>query len=69
MSAPRKPFWARCAACGHCWPLAYLPMAAVTAAQVMRRAACPACGESKNIFAAKQNDGTLNEAAANGANA
>lgn len=57
----KTPFWARCAACGHCWAAAYLPMDVETFAKTIgggRR--CPACGGGK-IVVAKQNDGTLLE--------
>jgi hypothetical protein len=61
MSEERKPFWAKCRveACGHCWPIAYLPMDMVTAARLMK-SPCPMCGDRKPEIA-KQNDGVLQE--------
>lgn len=58
---PKKPLWARCGSCGHCWPALYAPMSLAIAALLMQRAACPACGESKSIFVAQQRDGVLRE--------
>lgn len=64
MTEPRKPFWAKCPTCSHCWPAAFLPMEINKAADLMKRAACPNCGETKHIKVAKQNDGKLNEVVA-----
>lgn len=57
---PKKPFWGRCDHCGHCWPIAWLPMEAHLAAQLMIKARCPQCGGAK-IFVARQDDGVLLE--------
>jgi hypothetical protein len=46
----KQPFYARCGACRHSWIAAYLPMPLHLAARVLRRATCPACGESKRLF-------------------
>lgn len=46
--APRRALHGRCA-CGHVWPVVYLPMPLIVAANVMRRATCPSCGNAKNI--------------------
>jgi DNA-directed RNA polymerase subunit M/transcription elongation factor TFIIS len=58
----KKPFWAKCGACGHCWAAAYLPMEAMLFSKIAKNAAknCPKCGATK-IFVAKQNDGVLLE--------
>lgn len=60
----RKPFWAMCPTCSHCWPAAYLPMEIMAAAKLMQKATCPNCGETKHIKIAKQDDGKLNEVVA-----
>lgn len=56
----KRPFWARCSACGHCWPVAYLPMDMSTVARLAGRAACPQCGDRKSVVA-KQHEGVLQE--------
>lgn len=62
MTEERKPFWAKCTGCSHCWPAAYLPMALDAAARLMKAAKCPMCGKGpKGIVVAKQKDGKLNE--------
>lgn len=58
-----RPFWARCKACGHCWPVAYLPMDMATVARLAGAAACPKCGDRKPVVA-NQRDGVLQEAEA-----
>lgn len=62
---PRKPFWAKCEACGHCWPVAYYPMEVGRFARIVQRAAiCPMCGaEGKQVVVALQEDGRLIEKA------
>lgn len=59
MSNPeRKPFWAKCADCNHCWPVAYLPMEMSKAGKLMRGLKCPMCAATgKRIVIAKQDDG------------
>ena len=64
MSEPRKPFWVKCGACNHCWPAAYVPMELSKFAQLGKAARCPMCGEAKQLFPAKQDDGVLQEPAA-----
>lgn len=59
MTVERKPFWAWCGACGHCWVAAYTPMPALTFARVVGKARCPMCGG--RAFVAKQDDGALLE--------
>lgn len=60
MSEDRKPFWAKCGECSHCWAAAYLPMEATACAKLLIRAACPMCA-SRKVFIAKQHDGVLQE--------
>lgn len=62
MSEARKPFWAKCGDCSHCWAAAYLPMEMKACAKLLMRAACPMCGGRK-VFIAKQDDGVLQEPA------
>lgn len=57
--AERKPFWAKCGACDHCWPAAYLPMDLAACAMLLMRAACPKCAAAKGIKVARQKDGVL----------
>lgn len=40
----------KCGACGHVFLVAQLPMPLEKAAGLMKRAACPMCGETKRIF-------------------
>jgi len=40
--------------CQHVWPVVYLPMPLTAAAQVMARATCPKCGDTKNIKIANE---------------
>lgn len=56
-----KPLWAKCGACSHCWPVAYLPMEIMKFASIAKSPRCPKCGERKKVFAAKQDDGVLKE--------
>ena len=64
-ASDRKPFWAKCTGCQHCWPAAYLPMEIFAAAKLMKAARCPMCGKGpKGIAIAKQKDGVLTEPAA-----
>lgn len=60
MTEVRKPFWARCGECNHCWAAAYAPMQLSKIAKILRACICPRCA-SKKIFVAKQNDGELLE--------
>lgn len=60
MADERKPFWGKCAGCGHCWPIAYLPMEVAAVAKLMAAARCPACA-SKTLVIAKQGGGVLQE--------
>lgn len=55
-----KPFWAKCAACSHCWPAAWFPMEAALFADIAKSARCPKCG-SRQVVVARQDDGTLLE--------
>lgn len=63
-AGPKKPVWAKCQNCGHCWPVAYLPMNLSAFAKLAKRTAiCPHCATTgKKIIVAKQNDGELLEA-------
>lgn len=60
MSGEKKPFWAKCRACSHCWPAGYLPMEATAFCKIAMRAYCPMCGEGKP-WIAKQDNGVLQE--------
>lgn len=55
-------FWAKCRQCGHCWIAAYYPADLVAVANLLKRAACPKCGDL-HPGVAKQSNGTLEEAA------
>jgi len=57
----RKPFWAKCPKCGHCWPAAYLPMEISACAKLLMKCRCPMCGCAKKIGIAKQKNGKLLE--------
>jgi hypothetical protein len=59
----KRPFWAKCSACQHCWTVAYLPMEITAACRLIGKAACPMCGDRKPMIA-KQDNGGLNEVAA-----
>lgn len=61
--AGKRPFWAKCGACGHCWVAAYLPMEMAKAASLLGRARCP-MGCDPPVFIARQHDGELQEPAA-----
>ena len=59
---PKRPFWAKCWGCGHCWPAAYLPMPMGLAGKVLGKLHCPMCGEGpKKVGIAKQDNGRLME--------
>lgn len=45
---------AKCQACGHIFLVAKLPMELTKAALLMKRAACPQCGETKNLSVAPE---------------
>lgn len=66
MTEVRKPFWAKCPSCAHCWAAAYLPMEISQCAKLLQKASCQNCGETKHIGIAKQKDGKLNEVVAAG---
>lgn len=55
-----RPFWAKCSACQHIWAAAYYPIDLGTMAKILKRAACPKCGNTKPGVA-KQDDGRLLE--------
>ena len=56
----RKPFWAKCEPCGHCWAVYYLPMPVERLKRY--RYVCPMCGAGpRGIVVARQNDGVLLE--------
>jgi hypothetical protein len=57
----RKPFWAKCPKCSHCWAAAYAPMELGAFAKTIMRAACPMCGTHKGVMIAKQHNGKLLE--------
>lgn len=64
MTDRRSPFYGKCTACGHAWIVHWLPMEITRAAQAMKRATCPCCGETKRIMVAKQSNGELEEPSA-----
>lgn len=37
VATTRKPFWAKCGACAHCWPAAYAPMEIMAFARAIMR--------------------------------
>lgn len=53
----RKPLWARCVQCGHCWPVAYYPMQ-ISKLATLLDAKCPNCAAA-GVVIAEQDDGTL----------
>jgi hypothetical protein len=58
----KRPFWAKCGACDHCWACAYMPMTMERVAQLLINLHCPACGQdSSKVFVAKQDNGILQE--------
>lgn len=59
---PRKPLFAKCVKCQHCWPAAYLPMELAVMAKVLSRVFCPHCGATpKHVVLARQSEGILLE--------
>lgn len=56
-----KALWAKCEACGHCWPAAYYPIDMADLARVIK--CCTACpkGCKGAPVLAKQDDGVLLE--------
>jgi hypothetical protein len=59
---PKRPFWAKCPACGHCWPIAYYPAEIGEFVRIAEKAYCPhGCKDAPRI--AKQRDGKLKEKA------
>jgi hypothetical protein len=44
---------ARCQPCGFVWVVVHLPMDVVKAATAMSRATCPRCGETEQLFLAR----------------
>ncbi|WP_193188872.1 DUF4326 domain-containing protein [Nisaea sediminum] len=57
----KTPLWAKCRACAHCWPIAYLPMSMATFGRIAKKGfACPACGDDQPVVA-KQKNGELKE--------
>jgi hypothetical protein len=64
MKDERKfPFWAKCPACGHCWPDAYFPMDIETLARGIKKTCCPHGCKNAPVLA-KQRDGQLMEVSA-----
>lgn len=62
--ATKKPFWAKCAKCSHCWPCAYLPIELGVMGKLLKKLQCPMCAaESKDVLVAKQDNGVLQEPA------
>lgn len=52
--AEKRPFNVRCGSCEHEWALAYLPMPVDKIVAITKRATCPACGETHQIFIAAE---------------
>lgn len=50
----RQPMLVQCRGCGHVWPLVYLPMEILKAAEAMQRACCPGCAETKAVYIASE---------------
>lgn len=48
--APRVPSYARCGPCGHRWVYAYVPCPVDVIVRAMKRATCPMCGETKQLY-------------------
>jgi hypothetical protein len=58
----KKPFWAKCAECGHCWPAAYTPIELGLIGKMLKRLHCPMCGaDARKLRVAKQDNGVLKE--------
>ncbi|MEK1896213.1 MAG: hypothetical protein AAAB20_23560 [Rhizobium sp.] len=49
-----NPLKGRCGKCDHVFIVACLPMPLTTAAALMKRAACPTCGNLKPIYIATE---------------
>lgn len=64
-SRPRSAIHGRCG-CGHVWPVVYLPMPLADAAEAMRRATCPTCGNTRDIKIANDRDVVLAQQRADG---
>jgi hypothetical protein len=61
---PKRPFWAKCGSCNHCWPAAYLPMEMGRAGKLLKGLLCPMCAAGPGrILIAKQDNGILQEVA------
>src|SRR3546814_2529822 len=51
----QRAFWARCRACGHCWPAGHYPMELNAFAATLVAARCPKCGEAHPVVARQAN--------------
>lgn len=60
---PKRPFWAKCRKCSHCWPAAYAPMGAQAFCRAVKRATCPMCGDTKPLIARQDNGRLLEDGA------
>lgn len=61
----KKPLWAKCGQCEHCWPCAYLPIDLAVMGKLLKKLHCPMCAaDSKDVFVAKQTNGVLEEPSA-----
>lgn len=54
--AQRTPHMCRCGRCGHVWTLCYLPLAADLFTRVAKRATCPMCAETRELYTAEQKE-------------
>jgi hypothetical protein len=57
-----KALWAKCSACGHCWPAMYYPIDMAAMGRILKHIVCPKGCDSKAMVA-KQSDGVLQEPA------
>lgn len=55
-------FYGKCPSCNHVFLVAKLPMELGRAAQLMKRASCAMCGETKGILVANAADVAMVEA-------
>lgn len=49
MTVGKEPVYVHCGKCSHEWPIAFLPLP-IDAFARLAKAACPMCGEAKQVF-------------------